>query len=970
MSDYQTIVENIRNLISFYGTSRDEQLEPLAESYTLASREVNARLLRCSQLIRAGNPSEAVRLADIEPNLLESFALLDFPERDQWCEIVRTFNFPAAPPLFEELAREVNDAYTTVDPLQPLLKKHRVLALVRAPVSERIPVLREMVLMEPENSGWKTDLDAYEKLRLREIEDDVNEAIAAMDVVKMSKLSCEIEQQNWITKPPEKLLSSLKLNLKAESQRGTMLELRQTAEKLQKAYSQQNAAAAIKYMDRWYSLSNQLGNVVPLELRFDIQTPIIWAEEQRQFGKREKHFENRVESFRSEMQKGIDFERMDMLYSELESEAEEIGLDIPESLTRLYASRREISQVRGIRRFRVFLLVVSILGVILCGGIAYGVFHFQHQGKVNAIAQTLQGYLDRKEYGTAEQYIEERNAKNPKFFDAPQIEAIYAELKTAINDEKERKTLFRTSLDKVKLSMNADVFDEHSLIQAQARAGTEEEKIELREVENELRRNNHEKRRIKDLALQKEVDAISAEMRKYLPQNGAENETALTKLLNEALKLRDIDDASDKVKNERDLMIGQLEQWTAEIKQRKESKGDISDLTRMVSDPEGYAKTLQALADKYPNLPMSADFQTVLREEKAIETKIQKWNATVMKLPDSSQPSGLDEIVQTSGKVHQFLADWINFAPLLTDFPDREAVEDSIPYLKAKAAREKNGESILAGFERQMNTQLSRPVWMYYSEREDARYYLLAVPKVGRNRCWADKGGKETSVQIPDSAAKLLGDEPAPQVVFAKTAIDTIRKIETPDGIPWAYAACDLLQKLQDDPKLDPLLKYILLEQLISTFGTGDLSVQKGYGRHLLQLREEEIDKHVDWINPKSLDAKKERNKAKKVLAGLPPSGTAVEATLKDAESIGKRSIMTYLRIGWAEKLGDGSWICNTNRTNLPRSGLVVFRGTTEQDEITNIRSEPLELVNSETKKIVPNSLLIFGLPIYLKVPR
>ena len=302
MSATQSIIENIRNLVANYGATGDEPMEWLAESYAATCNEVNARLLRCSQLIRGGNLSEAVRLAEIEPVLLETFAALNFPERMQWAEITRSHQLPVAVPLLEELAREVADAFATVNPLQPLLKQHRLLALGRAPLARRMAVLREIVSMEPDNPGWKADLDTYEQIRLRTLEKEIAGAIAAKDVSLMSELVAELDSQNWSTPPSEKLIAALRRTLQAESQRVSFAELKQTVEKLTQAVQAKNANLGIKLADRWYAQTKRIGENMPMELEVTVRTPLLWIEEQRRIRDRAQSFEEWLEDFRNTLQ--------------------------------------------------------------------------------------------------------------------------------------------------------------------------------------------------------------------------------------------------------------------------------------------------------------------------------------------------------------------------------------------------------------------------------------------------------------------------------------------------------------------------------------------------------------------------------------------------------------------------------------------------------------------------------------------
>lgn len=972
MSDYQTIVENIRSQISYFGALGDDQLEPLVESYMQASQDVNARLLRCSQMIRSGNLSEAVRLADLEPDLLESYALLDFPERNQWSELVRSRGFPVPPPLFEELAREVNDAYTTVNPLQPLLKKHRFFAIARAPLSERIAVLREIVLMEPDHLDWKSDLDSYEKTRFREIENEIPAAIASKDVAKMSSLLRELDPKGWTTKPPEKLTKALRQNLKVESQRAIRVELQRLVEKLKDAYESNNIELGLKFSDQWEDLSRQFGPGIPMDWKVEVQTPLIWAEENRQQRERIREYEGMLNHFRSEIQTGSSTERLSTLFSQIEAVAEELGQQVPDSVLRVYQTKLNANEVRGNRRFRVFLVVLVSLMMLVAGGMVFSYFQMQQRRERDRIASTLQGYLDREDYDTAQQYFEEQGLKLQQYSESPGVAEVYAELKTAVERENERKILFRNSLNQARESLKNGPIDELALIQARARAKTDSEKYELRALENENRRHLAESQRRIDFSLQSELDPISARIQQLTSQRGKENDAVLeelNELLQKSMELRKTQGASHTLLNRRDQLIGQLERWIAEINQRKESRGDISDLTKTVENSHEYANTLQALMQKYSNLPMSRDFRRLL-QERAVWNLVDRWNALIEELPTQRQPAGNKSgSEQNAKRIDSFLAQWTQNSKLFVDFPEKESVDYNVPYLRSLRNREKDKESLLLSLEKDFLALKARTLWMYYSEKEEARYYLIEPLKAGKNRYIIDHAGTERTVQIPDYVARTTVEEKAPQVRFAELALERLSKIDSPEGMSWRETACFLLKDLQDDAKIDPFLKFLLLKKMITVFGTGDLCVQKGYAKTLSFLDEEAPNEYVNWYDPKSEDAQLERGIAQSVLIRLPSSDSAVESTRTDAENLKKHPLEVFRRIGWAEKTEDGNWKLVSRSAEIPRNELRIVRGEEKENGAVSLRFEPISFLDPEARSIVSSPGLLFGSPIYVKVP-
>src|SRR5580704_16323772 len=124
----------IRSCVGSMDLTLTNELREAAEVYADACRQVNERLARCEQLLRQGLRAEAIRQAEIDPDLLEIVGELDFDGRDQWEERL-TLNDVQAPPAINLKALELlNRAYADEAPLAELLKHYRLQALGRAPL--------------------------------------------------------------------------------------------------------------------------------------------------------------------------------------------------------------------------------------------------------------------------------------------------------------------------------------------------------------------------------------------------------------------------------------------------------------------------------------------------------------------------------------------------------------------------------------------------------------------------------------------------------------------------------------------------------------------------------------------------------------------------------------------------------------------------------------------------------------------
>src|SRR5437763_812023 len=106
MLDYQRIVDDVRNSLFSHSADGMDFLRAAAADYSIACDEVNDRLRQCGTLLRQGLRSESIQLADIEPNLLDVVAILDFPERDLWIETSGLYGLAPPTPLMLDVAAE------------------------------------------------------------------------------------------------------------------------------------------------------------------------------------------------------------------------------------------------------------------------------------------------------------------------------------------------------------------------------------------------------------------------------------------------------------------------------------------------------------------------------------------------------------------------------------------------------------------------------------------------------------------------------------------------------------------------------------------------------------------------------------------------------------------------------------------------------------------------------------------------
>ena len=68
--------------------------------------------------------------------------MLDFPELAEWTGVLAEFKVAPVPEMPHDTLAQLEDAYSTTADSKQLLQRFRGLSLARAPLAERIDVLR------------------------------------------------------------------------------------------------------------------------------------------------------------------------------------------------------------------------------------------------------------------------------------------------------------------------------------------------------------------------------------------------------------------------------------------------------------------------------------------------------------------------------------------------------------------------------------------------------------------------------------------------------------------------------------------------------------------------------------------------------------------------------------------------------------------------------------------------------------
>ena len=209
IAEIHELLESVRVTLASSMNPNREQLDRLHAELDTEIRSANKRLRECDALLADGHRSEAIQLAEQEPNLLEVVSILDFQELAEWNDFVAELGLTVTPELQIDIATDINSAYSEDEPLERLMKKFRVLSLARAPLRSRIDLLRQIAKRDVGTAYWKDDLKSYEETRIRQISDESRDAINNRNYAEVRRLSDELHKKPWSVKPDRRVIERI-----------------------------------------------------------------------------------------------------------------------------------------------------------------------------------------------------------------------------------------------------------------------------------------------------------------------------------------------------------------------------------------------------------------------------------------------------------------------------------------------------------------------------------------------------------------------------------------------------------------------------------------------------------------------------------------------------------------------------------------------------------------------------------------
>jgi 5-bromo-4-chloroindolyl phosphate hydrolysis protein len=846
-----TLATRIRRQLENPDGLTQEALQPLAEEYRQAVESVNERLLACVNLLRKGLRSEAIQRANLKPNIFDAAAELDLADIEDWIDILRFYGM-STPPLVDVGAiAELNEALVDEQPLEELLRQHRRLAIAKAPLSWRLKVLRKLSQLDTMNTVWYDDIVQWETIRLKQIANELTQAIESNSTTVLEQLDAELAYEDWKVPPPEQLRNKIK----AATAKKVLLQQQDQAkgisESLHAAFTEGNEEAGIAAAQAWKNLLSTLKSPLPSEIQHEAAPALEWVENILAQRMLEADYRQKTDDLERLLQK-TNSSKQDLERAMHSLRRLELGID--PVLQGRFNSR--INELVLKDRRRQQLMIVSVIATVALLAASGGLWYWRTSftASVNEAAVAMQTMLDTGKLSEAEGLF----ANLPSGIkSSTKISSIAERMNSLIKQDKERQ-------DRIEqLIRAADNEDPSKIDITKVNEG-----IKLAKTDSENRKLNDLKRRWEALQMDlesKDVKAIQTEI--------AQVESELTRIQNQPVDTNSLQDVTN--------LLGELEKLSETyprgvlttsrlinitIERAKNLRTNLQEKQRKMSQVEeimnelrtsnsiaNYERLLKRYAEKQADGPFSRELKAALKNS-------ERWSIT-------------DKFNTSSQEIGNKLEQGLTVSELLAAKQSRTELDTAISNLPGKK-------------ESQKLTILAR----YASERENALRNLrneatrspfsgivTLVNSASNKRLFtSDQARNQFANQLanPSSSTKLeipqvidssgnLGEKPVrgkhdikpePRNTV-KSFAQGIGPSQSQTLTRWEDVMIKQVGDTLKNEDLDATLKRRLLLILLNSASAGSRAIDQAFTkvRSMLTSEEDEKNWHVDKAFESSL---------------------------------------------------------------------------------------------------------------------
>ena len=969
MLDYERIVEDVRSAMYTATPEHLDLLRAAAADYSVACDEVNDRLRTCNGLLKKGLVSEAIRQCEIEPNLLDAVATLDFSEQEQWRQMLLQCEIVAPTPLLLDVAGDLNEAYASSRSVDVLMQQHRLSAIARSPLRLRLEVLRKLAEAEPDNSFWKDDVEVFEEERQKHIQKEAIAAAKAGDVGVLRALDHELHSARWLQHPSPSLLALTRKHREQLEQHEARIRLQKISTRLNEAYAAFEVETARSVRTEWHEALENGRLDVDDPLYLETAPALEWLDEQDAQELAQSEHERGLAKLEQALNRRVKAKALEKAYRA----ATGPGHEIPLHLETRYKRRMHDLRVEAKRKM-VLAIAGVVAAVLLIVGIAtWLIAEAATQRKVKQHEQAVKVLIDEGKWQEAHAYLQDLDLVHPHLAGRPEIQKLIAQVESHFLADKERNALFSRLVERVRSDVQSP--DYQALDRLREMVITEDEKDTLARLEAKIRTAKTKRQEQVDASFQEQLDALRdrlTELDELSRQSTNQLQESLTIFESELNSLNvNSGSVSSGLRQQTKPLWVRLNAIKESLNIRGREEVAKEDLDQVINNPDRYHMTLRKFVEQFPTSRRAGDLKKVL-----YELDLWKGMATWDALLDKAANHNMTRPRAIAAA--RFAPEVENVLRAHGDFPAAATMKYRLDHWK-RIARRQQDEPLVKQIRSRFEKPWVRDFWTLVIKETRAgdpkqaqRYYLRNPLNTSPTRKFFFRYVKNFKLEEarekfdPERGETLLTPsvEKAPQVALYNKVDKEL------DGISdenWEECIYHIVEHVIDAKEVEPLLRLSLASSALEFGCQGSFALEMGFSAYRQELKAARVDPFANWLDPNNVEADDSRKKAARVLDGmggekLKAAGRAVK---KERDKFWKPLPPRYQWIGWLDQELDGTWKSRPQLFNeQPRDAYCVTRdesrGTVEIIKIGQLRSSKLEL---DPEK--PMQLLV-GRPVYV----
>jgi hypothetical protein len=792
--------------------------------------------------------------------LLDLVGALDMPELPDWEALCAAYEIMAPPRLMLEAAQELNEAYAAEQPLQTLLSKHRTLALARAPMSERIAVMRELAVQDPAGGFWDEDIRTYETALIKELHSEATAAVRAKALGRVQRVRSQLEALDWRIDVPTDLRTDLSRAYEGLLQAEGVVQLRALLPKLDAAFSAMSYDEAAAAASEWQRIVKEHGVRLPTDLRELAEPALQWVAAQE--ARRATEHRLKVDCFNltQAIEEGAPLPELEKLHASAIAH----GLSVPDEVEAKYVHAVEARQLARRRRNRMRAAIAAALVVVTGAAVSYLTYQSIQSRHARTLVAQIDAELARGQIEKAEDAWRQVSKDAPALTSRPELAAVYKRIEAARTDETARQASFQHTMAAARAASTPDEAWQQ-LTAAEKLVRTNSERLEVLDLKPKVsaalhatQQERYEKHRGVLDSFIRDVSRIEAALKAGQLNESKELLRAAESVASELAIARDLAEEHKRILG---VGRGRLEAAKKEYDLRAAEATGLERIVKASTSATALSSALKDFAAAVPNSPKAKSF---VQSGSAVDAWVaaEQWyklTAAWAERPLPSTPEELDERVQT-------------IAAHLSEFPKTPARAMATDYTKI-LQRIQKALALDGPWKGDLRSIVMSPLVQSLNSlrtRDGRTYYFVGAAT-------KDAIGLSISAVLTNDVKQVkartfrpeqIAIEPgrSPQAKLSDTIRDRISKLTVASAQTFGLDAAGLVRA---DAELDPVLRVILLARILRLAGdAGEANPEKL--APVMKALESTNAEEIAWMNPDDPAAMIGRDGARTILKELP----------------------------------------------------------------------------------------------------